>query len=212
MLNIIKPIGKFAAECRCSKCGSVYFMKNKYLKSPIKDLCSECKAIIQNISIPTQKNLTDNFNYDPNTGDLTFKHNSASGRQNAIATFSHTRGYLSVLIGSKQYLAHRIIYMMMTGNFPEEHIDHINHIKHDNRWCNLRAVKQATNNKNMPKQINTKTGVVGVSLHKPTGKYRAYITVKSKAKHLGLFESIEAASAARDLANIQYGYHQNHGR
>lgn len=214
MIDIVKTIGKFGAECRCSRCGAMYQIKNKYgaAKSPIGDLCSECKSSISSMVTPTQEQLLKAFNYDESTGALTHLLSTSSGLQGEIATFAHSRGYLSVCIGKKQLLAHRVIYLMKTGQWPSEHIDHINHIKHDNRWENLREVEQETNNRNMPNQANNTSGVLGVSLHKPTGKYRAYISVKGKAKHLGLFGSVEAATAAREDANALYRYHDNHGR
>lgn len=160
---------------------------------------------------PTQSSLQQVFSYVEDTGELRHRYTTLSGKQGELATFDHSRGYLSVCVGKKQYLAHRIIYMMKEGFWPE-HIDHINHNKQDNRWKNLRSVTQEENNRNMPQQTNTATGVVGVSLHKPTGKYRAYITVGGKAKHIGLYETVAAAQAAREQANNQYGYHANHGK
>ena len=214
MLDIVDKIGKFAANCRCSRCSEIYYVKDKYgaKKSPIGDLCQTCKTSVSGMGTPTQKALLNVFDYNRITGTLTYKQTTASGKQGELATFNHIRGYLSVCIGRTQYLAHRLIFMMVTGNWPTNHIDHINHIKHDNRWENLRDVAQEDNNRNMPKRLNSKTGVLGVSLDKPTGKYRAHISVKGKAKHLGLFETVDAAKAARAVASAQYGYHTNHGK
>lgn len=213
MINIITKIDKHSAVCACSRCSTDYVVKDKYqaMKSTVGDLCTTCKTMISSMKIPTQDLLKKVFTYDEVLGDLRYRHTTLSGLQGELATYSHSSGYLSVCVGKKQLLAHRVIYMMMVGKWPE-HIDHINHIKHDNRWDNLRNITQDVNNRNMPQQINTTTGVIGVSLHKPTGKYRAYISVDSKAKHLGLFETVEAATAAREAANIQYGYHSNHGK
>lgn len=213
MLQVIKKTGKFSGIGQCSRCVETYDIKNVYdaKKSPIGDLCPRCKTTISAMKEVTQSNLLAVFDYDEITGELRHKYTTTSGIKGALVTFDHSRGYLSVCIGRKQYLAHRIIYLMKTGTWPE-HIDHINHLKHDNRWANLRNVSQGENNRNMPKQTNNSSSAVGVSLHKPTGKYRAYISIKGKAKHLGLFESVAAASAAREKANQEFGYHQNHGR
>lgn len=64
----------------------------------------------------------------------------------------------------------------------------------------------------MPKQLNSATGFVGVSYHKARNKYRAYLTINGKSKHIGLFDTPELAAAAREQAGIQYGYHTNHGK
>lgn len=210
---MIKKTGKFSAIGECTRCHKHYGVKNFYgaQKSPIGDLCEICKKTISTMQNITQTNLLTIFTYDEVSGALTHRYTTVSGFQGELATFDHQRGYLSVCIGKKQYLAHRIIYLMKTGKWPN-HVDHINHIKKDNSWVNLRNVSQETNNRNMPQQGNSSTGVVGVSLHKPTGKYRAYVSVKSKAKHLGLFDSISDAKIAREAANKQYAYHQNHGK
>jgi hypothetical protein len=180
-------------------------------KSPIGDLCKKCKTTITSIKEISEQALNNVFIYNEITGELTHKHTTVSGVFGELATHSHSRGYLSTMVGKKSYLAHRVIYLMKTGELPE-HIDHINHIKHDNSWRNLRKVTQTNNNKNMPLQTNTPFNSIGVNLHKPTGKYRAYISISGKSKHLGLFETVEAAVLARQQANIKYGYHANHGK
>ena len=212
MLNIIEKTGKFSAICKCEHCNTVYSTKDFYTarKSPIGHLCENCKRAISSLQNITQENLLKVFNYDENTGVVTHKNTTANGMQGDIATHKHSGGYLKISIGKKSYLAHRIIYIMMAGNLPK-HIDHINHNKQDNRWVNLRSITQAENNRNMPKQYNSTTGVVGVTFHKATGKYRACISVNSVNKHLGLFSSIPAAKKAREEASLKYGYHQNHG-
>jgi len=213
VLNVIKKTGKFSAVCKCSKCNKHYQVKDFYAakKSTVGDLCVSCKTAISAMKEITQSKLLNVFEYNKLTGTLIHKHTTLSGNQGELATYDHGRGYLSVCIGRKQYLAHRIIYLMITGKWPQ-HTDHINHKKQDNRWANLRNVIQKDNNRNMPPQRNSTTSVVGVSLHKPTGKYRAYISIKGKAKHLGLFDSVAAATAAREDASQYYGYHQNHGK
>jgi hypothetical protein len=213
MIDIIAKTGKFSADCRCTKCGTLYSVKSIYdaRKSPVGHLCVPCKTYISSMKSLSQEGLWEAFTYDELTGDLRHRYTTLSGVAGELATFGHSAGYLSVCIGRKHYLAHRVIYLMQTGLWPR-HIDHINHDKRDNSWKNLRSVKQEENNRNMPKQTNTKTGVVGVNLHKPTGKYRAYITVAGKTKHLGLHETVAAAQAAREEANTLYGYHRNHGK
>lgn len=212
MINVIENTGKFSASCACKRCGRTYQVKDRYsaIKSPIGHLCSFCKDAIVAMHTPTQESLLGVFNYDGVTGKLTHKKTTSSGTAGSLATHAHSGGYLCVSVGRKAYLAHRIIYLMVTGNWPE-YIDHINHDRTDNRWNNLRGVSQTENNRNMSKQSNSTTGYVGVSFMKTKNKYRAYITVDKKAVHLGVFDTIEEAVAARESANIQYGYHANHG-
>lgn len=57
---------------------------------------------------------------------------------------------------------------------------------------NLYSLKQKTSK-------NSTTGIKGVSYTK-SGKYRAYINLKRKQKHLGVFDTLEEAKKAREEA------------
>jgi len=111
---------------------------------------------------------------------------------------------------SKRYYAHRITWLIYYGEWPKNQIDHINQDATDNRIKNLRDVTNAENNKNKTLQNNNKTGYLGVS--KRHGKYRAEINVNNIRKHLGYYDTVEEAAAARAVANINYNYHPNHGK
>ena len=110
--------------------------------------------------------------------------------------------------GRKHYTA-RIIWFYAKGEWPDC-IDHINHLKTDNRLVNLRSVSQAENHRNISKLSNNTSGVAGVYWDKKARKWRAQIRVNSKQIHLGLFTHIADAITARAAAKVEYGYHQNH--
>lgn len=54
------------------------------------------------------------------------------------------------------------------------------------------------------KQKNNTSGVRGVSFMKNKGKYRAYINLRGKQKHLGIFEALGEAKEARKAAEEKY--------
>lgn len=81
-------------------------------------------------------------------------------------------------------------------------VDHINHNTLDNRRDNLRIVTPQQNNMNV-KPRDKKT-ISGVNRHNPSGKWKAVISINGKPKHLGLFENIEDAIAARKAAEEKY--------
>jgi len=112
----------------------------------------------------------------------------------------------------KQYLAHRLIWLYVYGKFPDDQIDHINGDPSDNRIENLRDVTNQENNKNRSKNCNNTSGHIGVCWDKDAEKWRARIDVNGGTKHLGYFNVLEDAVAARQAASVKYGYHKNHGR
>lgn len=210
-INIISENLK-SATCICN-CSNIYNVKNKYdaRRSSVGHLCDICKFSIVRMGDITQDKLLEAFEYNPSNGELRYKHDSISGKRGELATIKHSQGYLTVRINGKDYLAHRIVFFMSYGYFPVQ-VDHINHIRTDNSLNNLREVSNRDNQLNTSLSINSKTKINGVCLHKPTNKYRAYIMVDRKHIHLGLFNTVEEASLARNKADIDYGFHMNHGK
>lgn len=77
-------------------------------------------------------------------------------------------------------------------------VDHKNHDTLDNRRsCNLREVTAGFNQQNRKgAQINSLSGIRGVSWHKQHNKWRAAVRVDKKDIHLGYFENLEDAEKA----------------
>lgn len=122
-----------------------------------------------------------------------------------------TSGYRKVAIRSYPYLSHRLIWLMVHGELPV-HIDHQDGQRSNNRLENLRNVTPSVNHKNVRRKSTNTSGVTGVRMETRTGKWHAYIRVDYARKNLGRYDSIDAAVAARKLAESQYGFHPNHGR
>lgn len=115
--------------------------------------------------------------------------------------YAHSYGYpvrtwMRNGVNFHQYL-HRLV--MKT----DKNVDHKNGNPLDCRKSNLRIATQRENTYNKKIAKNNMSGYKGVGLHKPTGKYRAYIGNNGKTTHLGLFENIEDAAIAYDIAAIQ---------
>jgi hypothetical protein len=83
---------------------------------------------------------------------------------------------------------------------PDEglEVDHINRNRLDNRRCNLRAVTHAVNTKNNSLSKRNKSGFRGVSLDKPSGRWKASISKGGKQFHLGYFDNKADAARAYD--------------
>lgn len=125
-----------------------------------------------------------------------------------ISTAWH--GYRSGCLFNKRYSAHRLIWFMHMGSWPDGQIDHVNGIRTDNRIENLRVVSSAENARNAAMRSNNTSGVNGVQQSR-SGKWNAFIRVDGKTRHLGRFSTLEEATAARLSANAIYGFSERHG-
>lgn len=152
------------------------------------------------------------FHFDPETGIFTRKTTVApNARKGDVAGWNYAGGYLGITADGKQYVAHRLAWLYVHGEWPDQ-IDHIDHNRQNNKINNLRNANFSVNSKNVGPFSTNKAGVHGVCLYKPTGKWKAQIGVNGKSIHLGYFDTKEAAAAARSAANKKYGFHENHGK
>jgi len=169
--------------------------------------------------------LRDCLDYCPESGVLTwksrpsthFKKEYACKAWNTkfatkVAGYKAEDGYIEIAILKRTYKAHRIAWAIYHGDFADMFIDHINGNKSDNSINNLRVVNKRENGVNSRIHGNNKSGTSGVCWCKRTNRWEAYIRDGIKKVHLGRFASIDDAVSARKLAEIKYGYHENHGR
>ena len=103
---------------------------------------------------------------------------------------------------------------MINGPIPEGmEIDHINHVKDDNRIENLRLVSHRDNSRNRKKRADNTSGFQGVSFHKQTEKWQAYCSDDDgNLIYLGLFIGKEEAINERLKFQSLCEYHENHGK
>jgi len=156
------------------------------------------------------------LSYDPETGWLTWRITKSNRNKagNRAGNKSNTRpGYFSreVCIDGMRCREHRVIWLIATGVWPENEIDHVNHDATDNRWVNLREATREENAKNQTISSRSTTGVCGVSWYQAKSKFQAYININRKRVHLGNFKNLDDAILARKNAEAEYGYHKNHG-
>ncbi len=113
-------------------------------------------------------------------------------------------GGLRIGLHCKNYVAHRIAWLIYYGEWPSQDIDHINGNPMDNRIVNLRLATDSENLCNQKKRIDNTSGVKGVSWSKKENKWYAYINKDKKMTGLGRFVSFDDAVAARMAAEKQY--------
>jgi hypothetical protein len=135
--------------------------------------------------------------YDKETGIFTWKVHRPGTFAGSVAGTKHNLGYIRISVNCKLYLAHRLAYLLMTGRWPNEQIDHINGIRDDNRWINLREATQSQNQHNREMCKNNTSGYKGVYWNKKSKKWLVNIWLNRKRVHVGYFDSREDAAKAR---------------
>jgi hypothetical protein len=144
----------------------------------------------------TQADALEAFHYNPDTGEFLRKF------KNGIKLIEKldANGYLRVYFNCKSHKVHRIIWLYMTGSFPTDQIDHINGVRSDNRFCNLRQATSRQNNQNVSLRKDNVSGFKGVSWSKKRNKWYVQISIKGEIKNLGRFIKIEDAIDAYNNA------------
>ena len=154
------------------------------------------------------------FKYDRETGIIKWR-KRFNGRQRdslVAGCISNGDGYRKIGFKGKMYPAHRVAMLLAYGFYGEGlEVDHINHVRDDNRLANLRFVTRSDNGRNLSINDNNTTGVTGVVYHKAGRKYMAQITVDRVNIYLGMFVTLEEAARARKDAEIKYKFNTNHG-
>ena len=155
--------------------------------------------------------LKELLHYAPETGVFTRKKDKGNRKKGEVAGTPHNHGYWKVSVNSRQYLAHRLAFFYMTGEWPKEQIDHRNRDKRDNRWCNLREATHAQNMQNCKISKNNKSGFKGVTIDKH-GSWYAHIMIDRKLISLGSHKTAEEAHETYcKAADRLHGEFANHG-
>lgn len=187
-------------------------------------------AIMADRELPSPTLLRQLLDYNPETGKLYWRMRSpehfAEGTYSADRrckswnkanagkeAFTHVMGigYAQGSVNNRLLLAHRVIWAIQTGEWPQGDIDHINGDRSDNRWPNLRDVSHAINLRNAAGKSSNASGVTGVSFRPERGKWRARVMVDGRERCLGHFESFDDAVAARKRAMQSDGFTSRHG-
>lgn len=180
--------------------------------------------------LPSPELLRKLLRYEPDTGKLFWKERlvdmfgdgKQSAHQNQLAwngryagkeAFTSTNcGYKKGSILGKNYVAHRLVWVIHYGKYPIGDIDHINGNGEDNKISNLRDVEHSVNMKNSKAKSTNISGFNGVRWHTGIKKWVAYITINYIEKHIGSFDVIEDAIEARKNAELGHGFTDRHGK
>lgn len=93
---------------------------------------------------PTKERVKELLSYDPITGQFTWRVQRRKCNLGAVAG-TRSESIRAILIGidGRQYMAHQLAWLCMTGEWPIGELAHINGDRFDNRWGNFTLVKRS---------------------------------------------------------------------
>lgn len=151
------------------------------------------------IPAPDRDALFETFNYD--SGYLTRRGNKPCG-------YRRPDGYIYTRFKGRAYGEHRLVYYMLTGEWPEI-VDHINNDRGDNRIENLRGTGHAGNSQN---RTPVNPGRKGCYFCNTRKKWVAQICANGVRKTIGYFcDEEKAQNAYRIAAHTLHGEFANIG-
>lgn len=142
------------------------------------------------------------LDYDPLTGSFTWRYRVS---QRILAGHfaggpSKGDGRWRITVDKKKYLAHRLAWLHVYGEWPAGQIDHINGDGHtgNNRIAELRSVTSQVNTQNQTRarSDNKHSRLIGAHYDKQYGSWRSSIGHNGKQNYLGTFPTREAAHEA----------------
>ena len=155
--------------------------------------------------LPTQAEICAMLDYNPDTGVFIWKVSRSSVKAGSVAGTIDGDGYRMIGFVRRRLGSHRIAWVISTGAWPIDQVDHINGIRDDNRIVNLREATDHQNQQNRRRaQRNSKSGFLGVCFHKDVGKWQAQIKIDGKNKYLGLYATPELAHSAYLVAKAVF--------
>lgn len=136
----------------------------------------------------TQEYLRSVLSYDRDSGLFTWTKRVAARVRVGDVAGSLSEGYVQIRVLGKSRKAHRLAWLYMTGKLPDHPIDHINGVRSDNRWANLREAPGSLNNQNLKRAYkNSSTGLLGV--YRKGDSWMSKISHNGKEYYLGLFDT-----------------------
>lgn len=165
--------------------------------------------------LPTAQQVREVLDYDAESGEFTWKPRPASTRcekswngrwAGKRAGSQYPNGYWRISIFYQNLLAHRIAWLLSTGEWPRDEIDHIDRNTSNNRLANLRPANKSLNQANRARRKGNTSGKKGVVWSKANNAFVATIKVNGKSHYLGRFDTPEAAHVAyMDAAQRYFG-------
>lgn len=144
----------------------------------------------------TAERLRELLHYDQETGLFTWRipRKGTGGVGSVAGRINPGNGYIDICIDYKRHLGHRLAWLYMTGEWPQNDVDHRDRVRANNAWSNLREATRAQNLANASKHKNGAMPFKGIQRN---GKgWQATIMVRGVRKCLGTYATPEKAAEA----------------
>lgn len=161
------------------------------------------KTNLNKQKILSQAELKSLLHYNPDTGEFTRLKNYNNMKLGKAGHINKS-GYIYIKVNYFGYLAHRLAWLYMTGEWPIDKVDHKDLNKSNNKWENLRKADDFKNNHNKKLSKRNTTGFKGIWFNKNRGKWEVRIHANGKKISLGRFFTKTEAAAAYDSAAKQH--------
>ena len=149
--------------------------------------------------------------FDYKDGDLYRKITTGSrALKGCKAGYLRNDGYFMTQINYKNYLNHRLIFMMFYGYMPK-FLDHIDGNPLNNNIKNLREATITENNFNTKTKNSNTSGYKNVYWQKRSKKWIVKISANKKEIYIGKFDNInDAIIKAKKARSIYHGKFARH--
>jgi hypothetical protein len=155
--------------------------------------------------------LREYLEYNDTTGIFTYKITRSNKLAGSTAGSTDTNGYIMISINNCKFLAHRLAWLYIYGQWPDSDLDHIDGNRTNNSINNLRKATRSQNNYNKTSNRNKNNyrGVCKTS----SGKFSASIKVIGRDVYIGNFMTAEEASLAYEdkAREIQKEFYKDPG-
>ena len=141
----------------------------------------------------TQKELKQVLHYDHQTGIFRWRYSVANRVNPWDIAGAYSHKYIAIYVKGKRRPAHRLAWFYMTGNWPKNQIDHINGVRDDNRFLNLREATNKENSENSCISVRNTSGFKGVTWDKFCSKWKASVCHNGIQMNLGRYDTAEEA-------------------
>lgn len=160
----------------------------------------------------TQARLKEVLHYDPSSGVFTWMMPKMLGKPvGNIFKKDDSPAYLRIKVDQKLYQAHRLVWLYVTGEFPNGPLDHKDGDGLNNRFGNLRECTTLKNSYNAKLSKNNTSGYKNVFWVKAANKWRVIFRVNKKSKAFGSFDNIQdAAERAKQVRTELHGEFARH--